>query len=124
MKKVLIVAAALVALRFAAAQEPQPFEIVPRDTTQVFQLPDSLVHLTPWHPDFRTMSPVRTQPAVTMTSVVLVPQEHLPKRIAVLDDNSLRLGHHVVISNGQAWTNGVFLDAFLDARTLSFPLPR
>lgn len=124
MKKVFFAAAALVALRFAPAQESRLFERASRDTTLVFRLPDSLLHLTPWRPDLRTMSPVRAQPAVTMTSVIVLPQERLPQRIVILDDNSLRVGHHVVISNGQAWTNGVFLDAFLDARTLSFPMPR
>ena len=124
MKKILFAVAVLFATRFAAAQEPQSFGRVPRDTTQVFRLPDSLMHMTPWRPDFRTMSPVGVRPAVTMTSVVLLPAEPLPKRVALIDRNRLRLGHHVVISNGQAWTNGVFLDAFLDARTLSFPMPR
>ncbi len=89
-----------------------------------FRLPDSLAHLAPWQPDYRAMSPRRPNPAVTMTSVLLLDKRRLPRRIVVLNNNAVQFGHHVVISNGQAWTNGSYLDAFLDARTLSFPMPR
>lgn len=92
--------------------------------TGTFALPDSLAHLSPWSPDFRTMEPIRTRPAVSMTSVVELRQENLPRRIMVIDNNTLRLGEHFNLSNGQAWNWGPYPNAFLDARTLSFPLPR
>ena len=59
-----------------------------------------------------------------MTSVVVIHKENLPSRVTVIDNNTLRLGRHFTISNGQAWNNGSFPDAFLDARTISMPLPR
>ena len=75
-------------------------------------------------PDYKTMAPVRTKPTVSMTSVVVIQKENLPSRITVIDNNTLRLGQHFNLSNGQAWNWSPFPDAFLDARTLSFPMPR
>lgn len=126
MKKMLIAALALFAALAATAQEPNPFGNFRRDTTRNkgFQLPDSLAHLSPWSEDFRTMSPIRTKPKVSMTSVVVIQNENLPARVTVIDNNSLRLGRHFTIGNGQAWNNGSFPDAYLDARTLSMPMPR
>lgn len=126
MKKLLFAAAALLAALTAMAQEPNPFDYIRRDTTRNrgFQLPDSLAHLSPWREDFRTVSPVRTKPKVSMTSVVVIQNENLPARVTVIDNNTLRLGRHFTIGNGQAWNNGPFPDAYLDARTLSFPMPR
>jgi len=92
--------------------------------TGSFTLSDSLALLSPWSPDFRTMEPIRTRPAVSMTSVVELRQENLPRRITVIDNNTLRLGEHFNLSNGQAWNWGPYPNSFLDARTLSFPLPR
>lgn len=56
-------------------------------------------------------------------SVVLTPSRNLPGRVMVLDNNTLRLGSHFGLSNGQAWNWGPYPDSFLDARTLSFPMP-
>lgn len=97
-----------------------------RDSTrnEVFTLPDSLAHLSPWKPDFKSMEPMRTQPAVSMASVVEIRQENRPRRITVIDNNTLRLGSHFTLSNGQAWNWSPYPDAYLDARTLSFPMPR
>lgn len=126
MKKMLIAAAALFSVLTATAQEQKPFEYIRRDTTRNkgFKLPDSLAHLSPWREDYRTMSPVKTKPTVSMTSVVVIQKENLPSRVTVIDNNTLRLGRHFTIGNGQAWNNGPFPDAFLDARTLSMPMPR
>ena len=97
MRKMLLAAAALAVALAASAQEPK-FDFR-RDSTRTsgFTLPDSLAHMSPWKPDYKTMAPVRTKPTVSMTSVVV---------------------------NGQAWNWSPFPDAFLDARTLSFPMPR
>ena len=116
MRKMLLAAAALAVALAASAQEPK-FDF--RRT-----LPDSLAHMSPWKPDYKTMAPVRTKPTVSMTSVVVIQKENLPSRITVIDNNTLRLGQHFNLSNGQAWNWSPFPDAFLDARTLSFPMPR
>lgn len=112
----------------AVAQEPdRPLEFKPdtlRHTTPGFTLPDSLAHMAPWKPDYRTMAPLKTKPVVSMTSVVVIQRENLPSRVTVIDNNTLRLGPHFNLSNGQAWNWGPFPNAYLDARTLSFPMPR
>lgn len=124
MRKMLLAAVALVIALAASAQEPK-FDFK-RDTTRLpgFTLPDSVAHLSPWKPDYRTMAPIRTKPTVSMTSVVVIQRENLPSRVTVIDNNTLRLGGHFTLSNGQAWNWSPFPDAYLDARTLSFPMPR
>lgn len=131
----LLLAAALAAGIPAAGQEPEldPTLVEPesraefrpdtilRHTTPGFTLPDSLAHLSPWRPDYRTMTPVRTKPKISMSSVVEIQRENLPSRVTVIDNNTLRLGPHFTLSNGQAWNWSPFPDAYLDARTLSFP---
>ncbi len=122
--KILVTILTLTVASTTSAQEPAfgPADSL-RTTTRPI-LPDTLVHPTPWHPDFMAQERLRTQPAVSMTSVVEIRQENLPRRIVVLDNNTLQLGQYLTLSNGQAWHWGPFLNAFLDARTLSFPLPR
>lgn len=124
MRKMLFAVVALVVALAASAQEPK-FDFK-RDTTRLpgFTLPDSVAHLSPWKPDYRTMAPIRTNPTVSMTSVVVIQRENLPSRVTVIDNNTLRLGGHFTLSNGQAWNWSPFPDAYLDARTLSFPMPR
>lgn len=123
MRKMLLAAAALAVALAASAQEPK-FDFR-RDSTRTsgFTLPDSLAHMSPWKPDYKTMAPVKTKPSVSMTSVVVIQKENLPSRVTVIDNNTLRLGQHFTLSNGQAWNWSPFPDAFLDARTLSFPMP-
>lgn len=125
MKKMLFAAVLLLTVFTVTAQEPV-FEIPRADSLRRggFQLPDSLSHYSPWKPDYRTMSPIKTKPVVTMSSVAVIQKENLPARVTVIDNNTLRLGQHFILSNGQAWNNGPFPDSFLDARTLSFPGPR
>ena len=124
MRKMLFAAVALVVALAASAQEPK-FDFK-RDTTRKsgFALPASLALMSPWKPDYKTMAPVKTKPTVSMTSVVVIQKENLPSRITVIDNNTLRLGAHFTLSNGQAWNWSPFPDAYLDARTLSFPMPR
>ena len=119
-----------------SAQEPNKFGLkkpdsprsgkyeLPDSLRNKFELPDSLAHLSPWKPDYRAEGKMKVKPSVTMTSVVVIQKENLPSRVTVIDNNTLRLGRHFTISNGQAWNNGSFPDAFLDARTISMPLPR
>lgn len=126
MKRMFILAAALLAALAISAQEPNKFGLKKPDSPRSgkFELPDSLAHLSPWKPDYRAEGRMKVKPSVTMTSVVVIHKENLPSRVTVIDNNTLRLGRHFTISNGQAWNNGSFPDAFLDARTISVPLPR
>lgn len=119
---------AVAVLLFAAevgAQEPSGVRYNRSNATHEeprFELPDSLAHMTPWKPDYKSMEPIPIGPVVSMTSVVSV--SPLPARVTVIDNNSLRIGHHLTIGNGQAWNWSPFPNGYLDARTLSFPMPR
>ena len=126
MKRMFILAVALLAALAISAQEPNKFGLKKPDSPRSgkYELPDSLAHLSPWKPDYRAEGRMKVKPSVTMTSVVVIHKENLPSRVTVIDNNTLRLGRHFTISNGQAWNNGSFPDAFLDARTISVPLPR
>lgn len=87
------------------------------------QLPDAPAD----HPGDRAALPRRMESAPAdwreRLSVVLTPSRNLPSRVMVLDNNTLRLGSRFGLSNGQAWNWGPYPDSFLDARTLSFPMP-
>ena len=134
MKRMFVMAVALCATLVLSAQEHRKLGLMRSDSTRKyelpdslrakFELPDSLAHMSPWKPDYRVEGPMKVKPSVSMTSVVVIQKENLPARITVIDNNTLRLGRHFIISNGQAWNNGSFPDAFLDARTISMPLPR
>ena len=91
MRKMLLATAALAVALAASAQEPK-FDFR-RDSTHTsgFTLPDSLAHMSPWKPDYKTMAPVRTKPTVSMTSVVVIQKENLPSRITVINNNTLRI---------------------------------
>lgn len=125
MKKMLCAAVLLGVVCAVVAQEPM-FKRPKSDSTRVagYQFPDSLMHLSPWKPEFKTMTPPKARPVVSMSSVAEIRKEHLPARVTVINNNTLRLGRHFTLSNGQTWANGPFPDAFLDARTLSFPMMR
>lgn len=123
----LFAVAALFAVLGISAQEPSPFQTVRPDSlrNRGFSLPDSLSYLSPWREEYRKIPrEEKKRPAVSMTSIVVVGPEEMPKRISVLDNNTLRLTPHFTIGNGQAWNWSPYPDAYLDARTLSFPLPR
>lgn len=123
MKKILIALLACAAVLQLPAQESRRLNFN-RDSLRIkesFSLPDSLAHLSPWSPDTNISLPGSVKPSVTMTSVVTVNQENLPSRVTVIDNNTLRLGRFFNVGNGQAWNNGPFPNAYLDARTLSFP---
>ena len=126
MRKMLLTAIALTVALAVSAQEPK-FDFK-RDSLRTalpgFSLPDSLAHMAPWKPDYKTMAPIKTKPSVSMTSVVVIQKENLPSSVTVLNNNTLRLGTRFNLSNGQAWNWSPFPDAYLDARTLSFPMPR
>lgn len=90
-------------------------------------LPDSLRHQRSWiNLTPQGVDPVRLEPVVSMSSLMHERQQNLPRSIQVGLDrvtNSLRVGR-LSISNGQAWNWGSYPNSYLDARTLSFPMPR
>lgn len=61
-------------------------------------------------------------PAVSMSSVMKYDRENAPRRIFILPNNTLALWR-ITISNGSAGNWGPPPANFLDARTLSFPVP-
>lgn len=126
MKKMFIVVILVVVSCVVVAQERRRLGIERRDSlrTPSFVLPDSLAHMSPWKTDYRTKAPIKTKPSVSMSSMVVIQKENLPANVTVINNNTLRLGRHFNISNGQAWNFSPFPDAYLDARTLSFPAPR
>ncbi len=126
MRKMLLAVLALAAALTAPAQQPPELRRECPDSTRLRELeyPDSMTHMRYWRPDYETMEPLEIQPAVSMTSLVLVPMNNLPSKVRVTENNSLRLIPHITLSNGQAWNWGAFPDSYLDARTLSFPMPR
>lgn len=70
------------------------------------------------------LSEAKKKPLSTMSSLIVVTDENLGKSIKVLQNNTLRLDRFINISNGQAWNYSPFPNGYLDARTLSMPLPR
>lgn len=66
---------------------------------------------------------LKVYPWESETSVVQV-RNHLPEHIDVPSNTPRRIATSLWISNGQAWNWGAYPDAFLDARTISVPLPR
>lgn len=126
MKKIVIIAVALILAFAGGAQERKAPDFLRTDSTRMkgYRLPDSLSYLMPWKHEYRRLPEAKDKPVVSMTSIVAVPWENMPSRITVLENNTLRLGPHFTISNGQAWNWSPFPDAYLDARTLSFPMPR
>lgn len=123
MKKTIILAVALFAAVAVCAQEGRNkgFRLPDSMRYDKLALPDSLAHMSPWHPAQKVSGFKPSKPSVTMTSVIVVETGKLPSRVSVIDNNTLRLGSRFNLSNGQAWNSGPFPDAYLDARTLSFP---
>jgi hypothetical protein len=87
MKRMFILAAALLAALAISAQEPNKFGLkkpdsprsgkyeLPDSLRNKFELPDSLAHLSPWKPDYRAEGRMKVKPSVTMTSVVVIHKE-------------------------------------------------
>lgn len=61
-------------------------------------------------------------PTVSMSSIMKYEREKAPRRIYILPNNALALWR-ISISNGSAGNWGAPPENFLDARTLSFPVP-
>ena len=127
MRRILYVAAFITTLSVAGQEPTIPSRRSLRPDsmrTATLPLPDTMEQMIPWQSDYRYMEPLETHPVVSMSSLLTVIEEHLPAQVTVLDNNMLRLNRRFLLSNGQAWNHGPFLDSFLDARTISMPLPR
>lgn len=88
-----------------------------------YTLPDSMIV---WSLDPSERSKTETisiRSAVPMTSVAVILREHLPVRTMILRNNTLRIGRYLILSNGQAENWGPYPSGYLDARTISLPLP-
>lgn len=91
-----------------------------------YALPDSMIvwSLEPSERYERSKpDAVSIRSAVPMTSVVVILREHLPVRTMILRNNTLRIGRYLILSNGQAENWGPYPSGYLDARTISLPLP-
>ncbi len=140
MKKRMFAAIALLAAMTAQAQQTGIME-TPEELREELNIDQKELSYNPetgiwpkietWQPDFEAWKNPRNEPelvpvrpSVTMSSIVNVYNKPMPRRVVVLDNNTLRVLRHIDISNGQASNWGDFPNSFLDARTLSFPVPR
>lgn len=87
-------------------------------------LPDLSLGMAPWQTDFRHAPRWRPKNAPPPTPVILLRNPNAQTAL-VFDNNVLRLRRgNVGLSNGQAGNWSPYPDGYLDARTLSFPMPR
>ncbi len=127
----LMLAAGVLSGAAGTAQERRPQDIVfpvpPENGYEIeYVLPDSMIvwSLEPSERYEQSESDaISVRPAVPMTSVVVILREHLPVRTMILRNNTLRIGRYVILSNGQAENWGPYPSGYLDARTISLPLP-
>ncbi len=127
----LMLAAYVLSGAAGTAQERRPQDIVfpvPLENGYEIEyvLPDSMI-VWSLDPSERYEWPeserISIRSAVPMTSVVVILREHLPVRTMILRNNTLRIGRYVILSNGQAENWGPYPSGYLDARTISLPLP-
>ena len=142
-RKTILSVTAVVALCLLGAWAVRTQERRPQDVTLTqpdrpesgfgtdFRLPDSLAaRWSEWPERPERMGPeeaasedMTVRPAVPMTSVIVVQREHLPVNTMVLNNNTLRIGRYVILSNGQAENWGGYPAGYQDARTISLPIP-
>ncbi len=121
----LAVAAAFALLLTAAAQQPDKLRL---------DLPDSLslrLHGLDTLPlpagDLRMQAPpVSWRPPLIepLFPSIRIDRSGRPTRIYVINNIILQVGGYVNVTNGQAWIWSPYPNCYLDARTLSFPMPR
>ena len=90
---------------------------------------DTLTYTVPdirtWHPEDVTIDRHSVRPMISMTSLVTGMHRERPERVfVIMTNNTLEAWGRVNVSNGQAWNWGPYPNSYLDARTLSFPVPR
>lgn len=115
------------------AEEPDTVWLY-RPTTEErvawMRLVDSLTHphIEPLSPNDRRqeelLMQLRLHPVIPPFSLegIVRPVEG-SSRILIINDRWLQVGPHLQLSNGQAWLWGGYPIGYLDARTLSLPLP-
>lgn len=125
---VLCAAAAIAAVSFAQ-QPPRPdapgggdSTIIQRFEQMLLERGDSLLAADIYLPDLPDMDGYRPRRAVSMSSVLVSPK--LPGRVVVTNGFRIGRGWSITVSNGQASNWGPYPNSYLDARTLSFPVPR
>ncbi|MCH5329467.1 MAG: hypothetical protein J1E04_00785 [Alistipes sp.] len=131
---IIITAAAVLT---ASAQEPQPQkndgpqtgeqrESVAADDYDLEALPD----ITKWLPVEQFAQEMQAERTArfaksSFSTDMVIPKRKIKAVVISPDNNSIRFGEHFSISNGSAGNWGVpYPSAYLDARTLSFPIPR
>ena len=150
MKRMVLAVLALAAALTAWSQEsPIPRREDPRKAMlPKFEYPDTMTQMYFWRPDIAAVYPLPTdlprENAENQTEKtvpeVLVPMNPARQTVRLNKNNTLQLGPVFSISNGQAWNWnptpefflgpdrrpvwGSFIGSHLDARTLSFPMPR
>lgn len=78
-----------------------------------------------WRPSDATIDRHSAHPLISMTSLVTGMRRELPERVfVIMPNNTLEAWGRVNVSNGQAQNWGPYPNSYLDARTLSFPVPR
>ena len=89
--------------------------------TLTYTIPD----INKWHPEDVTIDRNSVTPLISMTSLVTGMHRERPERVfVVLPNNTLEVWGRVNVSNGQAQNWGPYPNSYLDARTLSFPVPK
>lgn len=89
--------------------------------TRAYTAPD----IRTWRPEDPTIGRHSATPLISMTSLVTGMRRERPERVfVILPNNTLEAWGRVNVSNGQAQNWGPFPNSYLDARTLSFPVPR
>lgn len=96
--------------------------IIQRFERMLLERGDSLLAADIYLPDLPDMDGYRPQRAVAMSSVLIAPK--LPGRVIVTNGFRIGRGWSITVSNGQASNWGPYPNSYLDARTLSFPVPR
>ncbi len=67
---------------------------------------------------------MQTEPLFPYPASYQIRHYGLPPHVYVLNNISLQIGGYVNLTNGQAWLWSPYPNGYLDARTLSLPLPR
>ena len=121
---------ALTALLSAVVTAPAQSEAdTLRYRIEVRSAADTMKYAAPdigtWNPEGGVPDGMPVSPAVSMTSIISPLRKQLPSRVfVILPNNTLEVWGRVNVSNGQAQNWGPFPNSYLDARTLSFPVPR
>lgn len=150
MKRMLLAVLALAAALTAWGQESPALrrQDPRRAMLSKFEYPDTMTQMHFWRPDFTVLYPLPTnlpredfrKRDADRTPEILIPMNPSTQRVRVSGSNILQIGPFVTLSNGQAWNWrpspefflgperrpvwGSFIGSYLDARTLSFPMPR